>query len=135
MLVPILLAACGDADAGLSRTDVAEIVRSELINVPAPADQNPPCEEIEQIVRASIADIPKPQLGLTSAEAEQIVQAAIASILGPKPGATGMRAKQMAESMMGSAPPKSTPADYTRFLVRGAISRYGLLFGSGWHEG
>ena len=36
LLVPFLLIACGDADEGLTRADVSEIVRTEIANVPAP---------------------------------------------------------------------------------------------------
>ena len=48
-----------------------------------------------------MADMPQPEPGLTSAEAERIGRGVVASI-----------------------PPKSAPADYTRFFINNAISRY-----------
>ncbi len=77
MLAVLLLAACGDGDAGLSRAEVEEIVQAEL------------------------AEAPAPEAGITSAEAESIARSVVASI-----------------------PAKSSPAEYTRFFVDNAISRY-----------
>ncbi len=81
VLVPLLLiAACGDGDAGLSRAEVQEIVRAEMAEAPTPAPSEP---------------------GLTEAEAERIARGVVASI-----------------------PLKSAPAEYTKFFVGNAISRY-----------
>ena len=79
VLALVLLAACSneDEDAGLTRAEVEEIVRAELANAPAP------------------------EAGLTAAEAEQIARGVVASI-----------------------PPKSSPVEYTKFFVANAISRY-----------
>ena len=55
--------------------------------------------EVEEIVRAELAEAP--QLGITSDEAERIARGVVAAI-----------------------PPKSAPAEYTRFIVDNAISRY-----------
>ena len=60
--------------------------------------------EVEEIVREEMAAAPPPSdpaPAVTRAEVEEIVRAAIASI-----------------------PPRSAPADYTRFVVEGAIARY-----------
>ena len=60
--------------------------------------------EVEEIVHEELADAPappQPQPGLTSDEAEKIARGVIASIT-----------------------PKSAPADYTKFFVNNAISRY-----------
>ncbi len=90
----VLLAACGNGDDGLTRTEVREIVREEVADAPTEAD-------IEQIVQAAVADALQEEAGLSRSEVEQIVNAAIAAI-----------------------PPRSVPADYTRFFVEGAIARY-----------
>ena len=53
ILVPALLTACGDA-GGLSRSDIQQIVQSELANNPAPVDQGSSRQQVEQIVGASM---------------------------------------------------------------------------------
>ena len=53
ILVPVLLIACGDA-GGLSRSDIEQIVQSELANNPAPVDQGSSRRQVEQIVGASM---------------------------------------------------------------------------------
>ena len=102
VLALVLLAACGneDEDAGLTRAEVEEIVRAELANAPAP-EAGLTAAEAEEIVRAELANAPAPEAGLTSAEAEQIARGVVASI-----------------------PPKSSPVEYTKFFVANAISRY-----------
>ena len=77
MLAVLLLVACGDGDAELTRAEVEEIVQAEL------------------------ADMPQPEAGITAAEAERIARGVVASI-----------------------PSRSMPAEYTRFFVDNAISRY-----------
>ena len=76
IFLPALLLACGDA-GGLSRSDIEQIVQSELANNPAPVDQGSSRELVEQIVGASM---PMPR--------------------------------------------KSTPDEFTRFLVNKAIDKY-----------
>ena len=165
----VLVVACSDSDAGLSRADVADVVRSELANVPAPPGPGASVSEVEQIVRDSIADIPEPDRGITSEEVEEIVrdfigdipepapgvtsdeverivqdsiadipqpspglssedverivQAAIAAIPAPEPSAM-MKPEVMAEDKSAYVPPKSTPDEYTQYLVKAAIKRY-----------
>ena len=77
MLLSLLLVACGDGDAELTRAEVEEIVQAEL------------------------ADMPQPEAGITAAEAERIARGVVASI-----------------------PSRSLPAEYTKFFVDNAISRY-----------
>ena len=104
LLVPVLLAACAggdsDTDAGLSRADVAEIVRAELANVP------------------------EPEPGLTSGEVEQIVQVAIAGIPEPESGLTRAEVEQIAGNVAASIPPRTNPSAYTKFFVDRAIIKY-----------
>ena len=54
ILVPTLLIACGDSGS-LSRSDIQQIVQSELSNNPAPIDQGSSREQVEQIVRETMA--------------------------------------------------------------------------------
>ena len=56
---------------------------------------------VDERIRTAIADIPQSQPPITSADVEEIARGIVASI-----------------------PPKSAPAEYTRFFVNNAISRY-----------
>ena len=60
--------------------------------------------EVEEIVRAELADAP----AVTPAE----------------PGITAAEVERIARGVVASIPPRSAPADYTRFFVQNAISRY-----------
>ena len=103
LLFALLLGACGDGDAGLSRAEVEEIVREEVADMPASPTPEPglTAADVEEAIRAALGELPQPEPGLTTAEVEQIARGVVASI-----------------------PPKSAPADYTRFFVDNAISRY-----------
>ena len=149
LLVPVLLIACGDGDAGLSRAEVEEIVREELAAAPAPAQPEPGVtsadveqairkamgempqakaglsrEEVERIVEAAVAAIPAPQPGLTSADVGEAIRGAIADMPRPEPGLTAAEAERISRSVVASIPPTSAPAEYTKFFVEKAISRY-----------
>ena len=80
--------------------------------------------DVEEAIRAAMAEIPQSVEGLTKAEVEQIVQTAIASIPEPRAGLTSAEAEQIARGVVASIPPKSAPPEYTRFFVENAISRY-----------
>ncbi len=99
----LLLVACSDADSGLSRAEVQEIVRTEMAEAPTPTQPGPglTSADVEEAIRKAMADLPQPEPALTRNEVEEIVQAAIASV-----------------------PSRSAPADYTRFFVNNAISLY-----------
>ena len=99
----MLFFACSDSDAGLSRTEVEEIVREEM------AESTPP---------------PTAEPGLSRSEVEAIVKAAMADIADTGPGLTPAEAEEIARGVVASIPPKSAPADYTRFFVNNAITRY-----------
>ena len=149
MLAALLLVACGGEDTGLSRAEVEGIVREELTAAPAPAQPGPglTSADVEEAIRAALADIPQREPGLTSAdveealrsaiaempqsvegltkaEVEQIVQTAIASIPEPRTGLTPAEAERIARGVVVSIPPRSAPIEYTKFLVENAISRY-----------
>ena len=125
-LLPVLLIACGGGDAGLSRSEVEEIVRAELAEA-----QDPPAPEpgltsgdVEEAFRTAMAEMPQPEAGLTEAEVERIVQSVIGGIPEPQAGLTTDEAERIARGVMASIPPRSLPAEYTRFFVDNAISRY-----------
>ena len=126
LLVPILVTACGGGEAGLSRAEVEEIVRAELAGTPAPPQPELALTsaEVEEAIRKAMADLPQPKPGLTRNEVEGIMEAAIASIPDPKSGLTPAEAEQIARGVVASIPPKSAHAEYTKFFVDNAISRY-----------
>ena len=76
-----LIVACSDSEAGMSRADVEDVVRSELASQPAAPEPGASVAEVERIVQDSIADIPEPPLGITSAEVEEILSGTSPSLL------------------------------------------------------
>ena len=126
--VPVLLlfVACGDEEPGLSRAEVEEIVRAELAEAPVPPQPEPrlTAADVEEAIRAALADIPQPESGLSKGEVEEIVKAVLADIPQPQPGLTSAEAEQIARTVVASIPPRSAPAEYTKFFVDNAISRY-----------
>ena len=143
-LIAVLAIACSESDAGLSRADVAEVVRSELANAPEPADSGPSAAEVERMVQDSIAGIPEPVPGVTIEEVERIVRDSIADIPAPELTRSDverffeaaieniqvqelpstMKLEVMTEAKSGYVPLKSSPDDYTQYLVKDAIKRY-----------
>ena len=65
-----LLAACGDGDKGLSRAEVEEIVRAEMAEAPTPTQPEPglTAEDVEEAIRQALADMPEPDSGLSKRE-------------------------------------------------------------------
>ncbi len=123
VLVALLLVSCGDGDAGLSRAEVEEIVRSEMADAPAP-EPGLNAADVEEAIRRALADMPQPEAGLTENAVEEIVKAAVASIPEPQAGLTTAEAERIARGVVASIPPRSAPAGYTKFFVDNAISRY-----------
>ena len=149
VMLLVLLVACGDGDAGLSRAEVAEIVRAEMADAPTPAETKPEltAADVEEAIRAAMADIPQqepgvtrnevegivkaaidaistPQPGLTSTQVEDAIRTALSDMPQPGPGLTSTEAERIARGVVASIPPKSSPAEYTKFFVQNAISRY-----------
>ena len=129
LLVPILLAACSDDDtdaaAGLTREEVQEIVRSEVAaSAPAPAQPSLTRADVEEAIQAAIAVMPQPDPSLTSADVEELIRAAIANLPKPDVGITTEEARRLAQYAVAAVPPKTSPAEYTKFFVSNAISRY-----------
>ena len=125
-LLPVLLIACGGGDAGLSRSEVEEIVRAELAEAQDPPAPEPglTSTDVEEAFRTAMAEMPQPEAGLTEAEVERIVQSVIGGIPEPKAGITAAEAERIARVVVASIPSRSAPAEYTRFFVGEAISMY-----------
>ena len=149
VLVTLILTACGDGEAGLTRAEVEEIVRTEMAEAPATLqpEPGPTSTDVDEAIRAAMADMPQeepgvtrnevegiveaaidaistPQPGLTSAQVEDAIRTVLADIPAPQPGLTSTEAERIARGVVASIPPKSAPAEYTRFFVEKGISRY-----------
>ena len=123
-LIAALAIACGDSDAGLTRTDVVDVVRSELASEPAPQEPGASVAEVEQIVRDSIADIPEPPQGITTSEVEGIVRDFIGEIPEPTPGVTSDEVERIVRDSIADIPqpePGISSADVER-IVQAAIA-------------
>ena len=103
-LMTMLLVGCGD----VSPAKAPELTRAD----------------VEEIVGRAMKDMPQPEPGLTRAEVEEIVGAAVAAIAEPQPGLTADEAQRIARAAVADIPPRSAPAEYTRFFVDNAIARY-----------
>ena len=119
-----------DQNAGLSRAEVAEIVRMELSAAPPPAAATPATTatitsaDVEEAINRAIGELPRPEPRLSRNEVEEIIRAALADITSPPPGLTEDEAWRIARDAVASIPPRSAPADYTQFFVESAIARY-----------
>ena len=147
VLTALLLASCG-GDQGLSRSDVADVVRDELDRVsPVEAGTAQPDEpdltldDVERAVEEAVAAVEAPPPGLSAGDVAEIVGNAIAgiepgitaedvaeivgnAIAGIEPGITAEDVARVARGEVASIPPKSAAAAYTKFFVDSAISRY-----------
>ena len=122
----LLLAACRGGDKGLSRAEVEEIVRADMAETPTTPQPEAglAAADVEEAIRKVMADMPEPDSGLPKREVEEIVNAAVAAIAETQPSLTSAEAERIARGVVASIPPKSAPADYTRFFFSNAISRY-----------
>ena len=128
LIVPIMLflVACGGGDTGLSRAEVEEIVRAEMEEAPATAQPQPglTSAEVEEAILKAMADMPQPDSGLSKSEVAEIAKAALAGLSQPESRLTSAEAEKIARGVVASIPPKSAPAEYTKFFVDNAINRY-----------
>lgn len=128
LVAPMLFVACAESDAGLSRAAVEEIVRAEMAVSTAQLQAEPglTAAEVEEAIRRALDGISQPDSELSNSEVEQIVNAALADLPRPQPqnGLTSAEAEEIARGVVASIPPKSAAAEYTKFVVDNAISRY-----------
>ena len=113
VLLPVLVLACNGGEPeppGLSRAEVEEIVQARMDNLPTAVPARP--------ARGTTDSARTPQIG--SAEVERIAREAVAS----SPGISPQEVRRIARSVVAAIPSRTAPADYTRFLVDNAISRY-----------
>ena len=106
--------------SGLSRDDVEKILQEAIEATLRPEQLTP--ADVEKIIQAAIAEMPEP--GLSRADVEEAVQAAIQEAAEPESSLTYMEVQRIARNAVASIPPKSAPAEYTKFVVDNAINRY-----------
>ena len=150
LLVPVLLAGCGDGDndrdKGLSRAEVEEIVHSAMAEMPDPTPGLSQ-QDIEELLQTAVAVVPTPEPGLNQAEAsqllqdslsqlpqadqgltradiEEIVSSAIAGVAERERRLSREEVQRIARNVVASIPLRSAPAQYTKFFVENAISKY-----------
>ena len=105
----------------LTRSDVDEIVGAAMESIPDPGVTS---TQVNRAIRTAIASIPEPDTGLSRGDVRRIVASAIDDIPEPDPGLTTGEAELIAGFAVASIPPRGTQADYTRFFVNNAITRY-----------
>ena len=132
IVLPFLFLACDggatDSSPGLTRAEVEEMIRAEVANTPsAEVEASLTGAEVEHLVQKAIEGIPEPEpppAGLTRNDVAEVVQASIAELPQPRPALTTEEAKLIARSVVAAIPPRSAYAEYTKFFVQNAISRY-----------
>ena len=115
------LAARPQPDTGLSRAEVEHAIEAALAARPQP-DTGLSRAEVEHAIEAALAARPQPDTGLSRAEVEHAIEAALAARPQPDTGLSAADAERIARSVISAVPPRSAAADYTRFVVDGAIS-------------
>ena len=129
VLAALILVGCNNGDPGLTQTQVQEIVRTEMDRAPSPPEPDPglTAADVETAIQAALADTPATESRLTTEDVEGIIQARMNEMPQPEPGLTSADAEEIARGVVAQIPPKSVPAEYTRFFVQNAISRYETL--------
>ena len=129
VLAALILVGCNNGDPGLTQTQVQEIVRTEMDRAPSPPEPEPglTAADVETAIQAALADTPATESRLTTEDVEGIIQARMNEMPQPEPGLTSADAEEIARGVVAQIPPRSAPAEYTRFFVQNAISRYETL--------
>ena len=125
-LVQASLAQAASADGEqLTAADVQEIIRAESANAPGPQGELSR-QDLDDAISSALADFRQSQEGMISREVEEAVGAAAGDAPKSEENITARKAELIARTVVASAPTKSSPSDYTKFFVSGAISRYEL---------
>ena len=90
-------------ELGLTAADLEEAIRAAMADMPQP-QSGLSQEEIERIVEAAIASIPTSQPGLTSTQVEDAIRAALAAMPQPESGLSQERGRRDCQSCCGSHP-------------------------------
>ncbi len=128
-IVESAIAGVAVADPGLSAGEVEAIVESAIAGMDVPvSDEGLSAGEVEAIVESAIAgmDVPVSDEGLSAGEVEAIVESAIAGMDVPEAdeGLSAAEVEGIARGVVAKIPSRDAAAEYTKFVVSNAISRY-----------
>ena len=149
-LLLLTLVACGgdDPGPGMTEAQIREIAREEAASAAQPAPAGTDKAEIEAMISAAMAQDKDPEIrqGTDKAEIEAMISAAMTDDRDEPAPETGMskdevtemiqdaaknqtqmtadQAEDIARSVIASIPAKTSAAEYTKFVVDNAISRY-----------
>ena len=122
----VLAVGCTGGETGLSRAEVEEIVLAELAEAGRASQSQAEISlsDVEEAVQVVMASSTSENPGVTRAEVEEIVREALAGIAEPQIELTASDAERIARGVVATIPPRSAPAEYTKFFVNNAIARY-----------
>ena len=126
------MAAMTPGNGGLTSADVDAMIQAAVADIPPPVPSAPglTAADVERAVQKAIADIPRQEPGLTRADVERIARGAMPIMpppIPPEPGLSPAEVERIAHSVVASILPQSNPAEYTKYFVDAAISRYNAL--------
>ena len=103
----------GDDPSGTatSRAEVLEIVRAENARNASIANEN-------------AANVATPVQGLSREDVEDVIREVLSEMEGTESGISLEEARTVIQSSLAAIPPKTSPAEYTKFYVESAISMY-----------
>ena len=122
-IVQAELAAAPPVEAGMSRSEVEEIVQAELAAA-RPVEPGMSRSEVESAIGEALEAAAASATGFTQADIEAAVAAALAEVSSPEPPVTSAEIEEMVRHAVASIPARSDPAEYTKYVVDSAISRY-----------
>ena len=108
-------------ETGISQADLDAAIRAAIAAMPEPAP-GITAADVEAAVRAALATVPEP--GVSRAEVEELMRTAMEDLPAAEAELTAEEVRQIAEHTVATVPAKTSPADYTKFFVNSAISRY-----------
>ena len=108
-------------ETGISQADLDAAIRAAIAAMPEPAP-GVTAADVEAAVRAALAAVP--ETGVSRAEVEELIRTAMEGLPDAEAELTSEEVRQIAEDTVATVPAKTSPADYTKFFVNGAISRY-----------
>ena len=115
----IQAALSGLPDAGLNEAEVGAVVQASIADLPGTGIS---AADVETAVRAALASVPEP--GISRSEVEELIRTAMEGLPAAEEELTSEEVRQVAEDTVATIPAKTSPADYTKFFVNSAISRY-----------
>ena len=115
----IQAALSGLPDAGLNEADVEAVVQASIADLPGAGIT---ASDVEAAVRAALATAP--EQGVSRAEMEELIRTAMEALPGDAAEPGPEEGGRTAEDTVATVPAKTSPADYTKFFVNSAISRY-----------